>query len=140
WLFPTTTTQDIRVGMPSPSKPVVNLILRACRYSIGVVYLWQAGDEGAAGLMERTANRDANLSAMFMPAAAGQNAQGGVAMMLLIYLVAGIGGIVNFVFMIFRSILLVVLMALLPAIAAATGTQRGDQAFAKANGWLIALL
>jgi len=134
------TTQDIRVGLQTSFKPIVNLILVTGLYSIGVVSLLQAGDEGAVWLMERTANRDANLSAMFMPAAAGQNAQGGVAMMLLIYLVAGIGGIVNFVFMIFRSILLVVLMALLPAIAAATGTQRGDQAFAKANGWLIALL
>lgn len=132
-------SQDIRQGLQTSFKPIVNLILVTGVYATGVTMLLQAGDEGSAWLLERATDGEADLSEMFMPAAAGGGAAA-LLPMLLVYVLAGLGGIVNFVFMIFRNLLLVVLMAFLPALAAATGTQRGDQAFGKANGWLIALL
>lgn len=133
------SSQDIRQGFQTSFKPIVNLILVTGVYATGVTMLLQAGDEGSSWLLERATDGEADLSEMFMPAAAGGGAAA-LLPMLLVYVLAGLGGIVNFVFMIFRNLLLVVLMAFLPALAAATGTQRGDQAFAKANGWLIALL
>lgn len=130
-------SQDIKAGIQGAFKPIVNLIMVTGVYAIGVTMLLQAGDATALWLMERAAEGETDLSVMFMPAASSGS---GVATMLLIYLLSGLGGIINFVFMIFRNLLLVVLMAFMPALAAATGTQRGDQAFGKANGWLIALL
>lgn len=132
-------SQDIRQGLQTSFKPIVNLILVTGVYATGVTMLLQAGDEGSEWLLARATEGEADLTEMFMPAAAGGGAAA-LLPMLLVYVLAGLGGIVNFVFMIFRNLLLVVLMAFLPAIAAATGTQRGDQAFGKANGWLIALL
>lgn len=132
-------SQDIRQGLQTSFKPIVNLILVTGVYATGVTMLLQAGDEGSEWLLARATDGEADLTEMFMPAAAGGGAAA-LLPMLLVYVLAGLGGIVNFVFMIFRNLLLVVLMAFLPAIAAATGTQRGDQAFGKANGWLIALL
>ena len=133
------TSQDIRQGLTSSFKPIVNLILVTGVYAAGITMLLRAGDEGSMWLLSRATGGEADLSTMFMPAAAGGGAAALIPM-LLVYVLAGVGGIVNFVFMIFRNLLLVVLMAFLPALAASTGTQRGDQAFAKANGWLIALL
>lgn len=132
-------SQDIRQGLQTSFKPIVNLILVTGVYATGVTMLLQAGDEGSEWLLARATEGEADLTEMFMPAAAGGGAAA-LLPMLLVYVLAGLGGIVNFVFMIFRNLLLVVLMAFLPALAAATGTQRGDQAFGKANGWLIALL
>lgn len=133
------TSQDIRQGLTSSFKPIVNLILVTGVYAAGITMLLRAGDEGSMWLLSRATGGEADLSTMFMPATAGGGAAALIPM-LLVYVLAGVGGIVNFVFMIFRNLLLVVLMAFLPALAASTGTQRGDQAFAKANGWLIALL
>ncbi|WP_300345597.1 hypothetical protein [Nesterenkonia sp.] len=133
------SSQDIRQGLTTSFKPIVNLILVTGVYAAAVTMLLRAGDEGSMWLLSRATDGEADLSTMFMPASAGGGAAALIPM-LLVYLLAGVGGIVNFVFMIFRNILLVVLMAFLPALAAATGTQRGDQAFAKANGWLLALL
>lgn len=130
-------SQDIKAGIQGAFKPIFNLIMVTGVYAIGVTMLLEAGDAAALWLMERATEGETELSVMFMPTMANGS---GVGTMLLIYLLSGLGGIVNFVFMIFRNLLLVVLMAFMPALAAATGTQRGDQAFGKANGWLIALL
>src|SRR5699024_12329977 len=58
----------------------------------------------------------------------------------LIYILLLIGAVVNFVFMLFRNIMFLVLIVFIVVLAASSGTEAGQQAWRKANGWLLALL
>lgn len=126
------------------AKPIVNLIIVTGVYTVGIAGLITAGDELAKWLFEKI---DPNLEGSTGMAALGslilmspqgvQNAIGGA---LLVGMLALLGSIVLFCFMLFRDVMLLVLLAFVPSLAAATGTETGDQMFKKTNGWLVALL
>lgn len=139
-------SQDFKT-LTSAAKPIVNIILVTGAYTAGIAGLSKAGDELAKWIMDRAANTESNSEGLDALGAAivlsSANPQGAVQLvgpLLIIGLIALIGSIVLFGFMIFRDVTLLVMLAFMPSIAAATGSETGDQAFRKANGWLLALL
>lgn len=139
-------SQDFKT-LTSAAKPIVNIILVTGAYTAGITGLSKAGDELAKWIMDRAANSDSKSEGLDALGAAiaitSSNPHGVVQMvglLLIIGLIALVGSIVLFGFMIFRDVTLLVMLAFMPSIAASTGSETGDQAFRKANGWLLALL
>ncbi|QCU79611.1 hypothetical protein E7744_14930 (plasmid) [Citricoccus sp. SGAir0253] len=139
-------TEDVRSGAVQLAKPIVNLVLATSVYMAAVPILLTAGDETARWLLDRSTEANSsldspNLSAameVLIPSTVALNGNLGVA--FVVYLLMLLGAIVNFMFMIFRNLMLVILMAFIAVLAAASGTEAGNQAWRKANGWLVALL
>jgi type IV secretion system protein TrbL len=139
-------SQDFKT-LTSAAKPIVNIILVTGTYTAGITGLSKAGDELAKWIMDRAANTDSKSEGLDALGAAiaitSSNPHGVVQMvglLLIIGLIALVGSIVLFGFMIFRDVTLLVMLAFMPSIAASTGSETGDQAFRKANGWLLSLL
>ena len=139
-------SQDFKT-LTSAAKPIVNIILVTGAYTAGIAGLSKAGDALAEWIMDRAANTDSSSkgldslgTAIVISTANPQGMAQHVGTFLIIGLISLIGSIVLFGFMIFRDVMLLVMLAFLPSIAAATGSETGDQAFRKANGWLVALL
>lgn len=140
-------SQDFKT-LTSAAKPIVNIILVTGAYTAGIAGLSKAGDALAEWIMDRAANTagsgeglEALGAAIVLRAAIpAQGFAQHVGTFLILGLISLIGSIVLFGFMIFRDVTLLVMLAFLPSIAAATGSETGDQAFRKANGWLLALL
>lgn len=132
-------SQDVKQGMITSFSPIVALIVVTGVYMAAIPMLLESGDAFGGWLLERSVGQDADISilAATLGTPAMMNSLGMVLLMALLML---LGSIVNFVFMIFRDVMLLILVAFIPVIAAATGSQTGKQAFTKANGWLIALL
>lgn len=122
-------------------QPIVNLIIVTACYATGIGLLLTAGDELATWLLDRAAyasNGEGDISALAVVTVNGGTL--GAGGWLIFGLIELIGSIMNFGFMLFRNIILPVLMVFLPTLAAASGTEAGKQAFAKANGYLIAFI
>ena len=126
------------------AKPIVNLIIVTGTYAAGIRYLDEATHALAVWMFEEIeANQDQSVgmdvlaTMIVMNPQAVSSAIGGA---LIVGLLAIVGSAVLFGFMIFRDVVLLIMLAFIPTLAAATGTETGDQAFKKANGWLLALL
>ncbi|XKH55169.1 hypothetical protein LG284_16715 (plasmid) [Citricoccus nitrophenolicus] len=130
-------TEDVRSGAVNLAKPIINLVLATGVYMAAVPILLTAGDETARWLLDRSTEGDSSME-MLIPATGAMASNYGVA--FVVYLLMLLGSGVNFMFMIFRNLMLVILMAFIAVLAAASGTEGGNQAWRKANGWLIALL
>lgn len=132
-------SQDVKQGMITSFSPIVALTVVTGIYMTAIPMLLESGDEFGNWLLERSVGEDADIS--ILAATLGTPAMmSNLGMVLIMGILMLLGSIVNFVFMIFRDVMLLILVAFIPAIAAATGSQTGKQAFTKANGWLIALL
>lgn len=133
-------SQDFKT-MIGGVQPIVNLIIVTACYATGIGLLLTAGDELATWLLDRAAkagNGEGDISALAVVTINGGTL--GAGGWLIFGLIELIGSIMNFGFMLFRNIILPVLMVFLPTLAAASGTEAGKQAFAKANGYLIAFI
>ena len=130
-------TEDVRSSAVNLAKPIINLVLATGVYMAAVPILLTAGDETARWLLDRSTEGDSSME-MLIPATGAMASNYGVA--FVVYLLMLLGSGVNFMFMIFRNLMLVILMAFIAVLAAASGTEGGNQAWRKANGWLIALL
>ncbi|WMY79999.1 hypothetical protein [Citricoccus sp. I39-566] len=130
-------TEDVRSGAVNLAKPIINLVLATGVYMAAVPILLTAGDETARWLLDRSTAGNSSME-MLVPATGAMASNYGVA--FVVYLLMLLGAGVNFMFMIFRNLMLVILMAFIAVVAAASGTESGNQAWRKANGWLIALL
>lgn len=130
-------TEDVRSSAVNLAKPLFNLVLATGVYMAAVPILLTAGDETARWLLDRSTEGDSSME-MLIPATGAMASNYGVA--FVVYLLMLLGSGVNFMFMIFRNLMLVILMAFIAVLAAASGTEGGNQAWRKANGWLIALL
>ena len=133
-------SQDFK-SMIGGIQPVVNLIIVTACYATGITLLLNAGDGLSTWLLDRASqagNSKGDISALAVVTSFGSVLGSGG--WLIFALIELIGSIVNFAFMLFRNILLPVLMVFLPTLAAASGTEAGKQAFAKANGYLIAFI
>ncbi|MEV4902897.1 hypothetical protein AB0K08_16350 [Citricoccus sp. NPDC055426] len=130
-------TEDVRSGAVNLGKPIVNLVLATGVYMAAVPILLTAGDETARWLLDRSTEGDSSME-MLIPSTGAMASNYGVS--FVVYLLMLLGSVVNFMFMIFRNLMLVILMAFIALLAAASGTESGNQAWRKANGWLIALL
>lgn len=130
-------TEDVRSGAVNLGKLIVNLVLATGVYMAAVPILLTAGDETARWLLDRSTEGNSSME-MLIPSTGAMAGNHGVA--FVVYLLMLLGSIVNFMFMIFRNLMVVILMAFIALLAAASGTEAGNQAWRKANGWLIALL
>ena len=130
-------TDDVRSSAVNLAKPIINLVLATGVYMAAVPILLNAGDETARWLLDRSTEGESSME-MLIPATGAMASNYGVA--FVVYLLMLLGSGVNFMFMIFRNLMLVILMAFIAVLAAASGTEGGNQAWRKANGWLIALL
>lgn len=130
-------TEDVRSGAVNLAKPIINLVLATGVYMAAVPILLTAGDETARWLLDRSTEGNSSME-MLIPSTGAMASNYGVA--FVVYLLMLLGAGVNFMFMIFRNLMLVILMAFIAVVAAASGTESGNQAWRKANGWLIALL
>lgn len=126
------------------AKPIVNLIIVTGVYAAGIRSLDDSTHALAKWMFEQIeSNQDQDvgmdvLADMIVMSTGGiQAAIGGA---LIVGLLSLLGTIVLFCFMVFRDVVLLIMLAFIPTLAAATGTETGDQAFKKANGWLLALL
>lgn len=130
-------TEDVRSSAVNLGKPIVNLVLATSVYMAAVPILLTAGDETARWLLDRSTEGNSSME-ILIPSTGAMAGNHGVA--FVVYLLMLLGSIVNFMFMIFRNLMVVILMAFIALLAAASGTESGNQAWRKANGWLIALL
>lgn len=119
-------------------QPIVNLIMVVACYATGLTYALTAGDEFSTWIMGRVSMEGQGGSDISVLVALGPTL--GVGGWILFGILATLGAAMNFAFMIFRNVLLTIMIAILPTVAASTGTEAGKQAFAKANGYLLAFV
>ena len=119
-------------------QPIVNLIIVVACYATGLTYALTAGDEFSTWIMGRVSMEGQGGSDISVLVALGPTL--GVGGWILFGILATLGAAMNFAFMIFRNVLLTIMIAILPTVAASTGTEAGKQAFAKANGYLLAFV
>src|SRR5699024_999735 len=132
-------TQDPKSSAVSIGGQLFRMILAGGVYMTAIPLLLNAGDETSVWLLEQAHgdNAEAGFSSLMGSSAALMSLSGAA---FLIYLLLFIGAVVNFVFMLFRNVMFLVLIVFIVVLAASSGTEAGQQAWKKANGWLLALL
>lgn len=132
-------TQDPRSSAISIGGQLFRMILAGGVYMTAIPLLLEAGDQTSIWLLEQAHGDDAEagFSGLLGSSAALMSLSGAA---FLIYILLFIGAVVNFVFMLFRNIMFLVLIVFIVVLAASSGTEAGQQAWKKANGWLLALL
>lgn len=131
------TSQDVKNSLIGLGTPIVNLILATTAYATGISLLLTASDEFSKWIVERSTDGNVDLTQMLSTGSA-LLASPGTAFLLFILLL--LGAVINLLFMYFRDVMFLILSAFIVALAAASGSEQGRQAWRKANGWLIALL
>lgn len=132
-------TQDPKSSAVSIGGQMFRMILAGGVYMTAIPLLLEAGDETSVWLLEQAHGDDAEagFSSLLGSSGALMSLSGAA---FLVYILLFIGAIVNFVFMLFRNIMFLVLIVFIVVLAASSGTEAGQQAWKKANGWLLALL
>lgn len=130
-------SQDVKSSLIGLATPIVNLILATTAYAVGIGVLLTASDEFSKWIVQRSTDGEIDLTQM-LTASSALLASPGTAFLLFILLL--LGAIINLLFMYFRDVMFLILSAFIVALAAASGTEQGRQAWRKANGWLVALL
>jgi len=132
-------TQDVRSGAMSMGAQIFRMIVAGSLYIIAVPMLVDAGDATATWLLDRAMDEEVEGNfASLAGSSAALSANMGSA--FLIFILMLIGAIVNFFFMIFRDVMFLILVSFIVVLAAASGTEAGNEAWRRANGWLLALL
>ncbi|MFZ8758815.1 hypothetical protein ACO03V_15495 [Microbacterium sp. HMH0099] len=130
-------SNSFRDGMPAV-KMIVNLIVVTGVYTAATTALILAGDSFAPWIIERaTGTQDLDLTQLLTTQAI---MTAGVGPGVLLGIVALLGSLMNVILMILRGVLVTLVFAFLPALAAASATEAGNQAFKKAQGYLLALI
>lgn len=129
-------TNEFRAGVPA-IKMVFNVIVVTAVYATGAALLIQAGDAFAPWLLNLAAGKDANMNGLIT---AGAITTVGVGPALLALIIAFIGSLANVLLMLVRGVMITIIMAFLPVLAASSGTEMGNQAFKKAQAYLLAFI
>lgn len=127
---------DFKGGAPGV-KMIVNLIMVTGFYTTAVAVLLKAGDLFAPWIINKATGKDLSMEGllsvtMFMTPGVGPG--------LLLVILAFLGAIANVLFMLVRGVMITLLVAFLPILAAGSASETGQQAWNKANGYLIAFL
>ncbi|HBV10786.1 hypothetical protein ACFO7V_03175 [Glutamicibacter bergerei] len=130
-------SQDVKNSLIGLATPIVNLILATTAYATGIGLLLTASDQFSKWIIEQSVDGEINLSEMLVPSAALISSPGPAFLLFILLL---LGAIINLLFMYFRDVMFLILAAFIVALAAASGSEQGRQAWRKANGWLVALL
>ncbi|WP_159613982.1 hypothetical protein [Glutamicibacter sp. JC586] len=131
------TSQDVKNSLIGLGTPIVNLILATTAYATGISLLLTASDEFSKWIVERSTDGNVDLTQMLTTSSALISSPGPAFLMFILLL---LGAVINLLFMYFRDVMFLILSAFIVALAAASGSEQGRQAWRKANGWLIALL
>jgi type IV secretion system protein TrbL len=118
-------------------KMLINLILVTGVYSTVVASLITASDAFAPWIIEKATGGPLSLSGLL---SVNLLIAGGIGPAFLLSLTGFIGSVINVLFMLVRIVMVSLLMAFLPALAAASGSETGNQAFKKAQGYLLAFI
>ncbi len=129
-------THDIRSGAGA-IKMIVRLIITSAALTVGFTALMAAGDAFAPWIVEKVTGEPMTLNGFL---SVEMLMAGGVGPGLILGLLSFFGSLANVAFMIVRNALVLVLFAFLPTLAAASGTESGEQAFRKAIGWMTAFV
>lgn len=128
--------QEFKGGMPGV-KMLFNLIIVTGCYATGIAAMIKAGDAFAPWIIEKATGAPMDItSAMSVETIMAS----GVGPAFLLVILGFLGSIANLLFMLVRAAMLTILVVFLPPLAAASGTETGNQAWKKANGYLIAFL
>jgi len=130
-------SQDVKNSLIGLGTPIVNLILATTAYATGISLLLTASDEFSKWIVERSTDGNVDLTQMLTTSSALISSPGPAFLMFILLL---LGAVINLLFMYFRDVMFLILSAFIVALAAASGSEQGRQAWRKANGWLIALL
>lgn len=130
-------SQDVKNSLIGLATPIVNLILATAAYAAGIGLLLTASDEFSKWIVQRSTGGEIDLTQMLTSGTA-LLASPGTAFLLFLLLL--LGAVINLLFMYFRDVMFLILSTFIVALAAASGSEQGRQAWRKANGWLIALL
>lgn len=130
-------SQDVKNSLIGLATPIVNLILATAVYAAGIGLLLTASDEFSKWIVQRSTGGEIDLTQMLTSGTA-LLASPGTAFLLFLLLL--LGAVINLLFMYFRDVMFLILSTFIVALAAASGSEQGRQAWRKANGWLIALL
>ncbi|WP_055801406.1 hypothetical protein [Frigoribacterium sp. Leaf263] len=129
-------TQQFSTGMMAV-KMIINLIIVTAVYATAFKALIAASDAFAPWIVEKATGQDLNLAGMLnveliMSAGIGPG--------LLMGVLAFLGSLANVIFMLLRAVMIAILFAFLPTLAAASASETGNQAFKKAQGYLLAFV
>lgn len=131
------TSQDVKASLIGIATPIANLILATAAYATGIGLLLSASDQFSKWIVERSTGGDVDLTQMLTASSALLSSPGTA---FILYILLLLGAIINLLFMYFRDVMFLILSAFIVALAAASGSEQGRQAWRKANGWLVALL
>jgi hypothetical protein len=132
-------TQDVRSGAMSVGAQIFRMIIAGSLYIIAVPLLVDAGDATATWLLDEALDSEVEGDFSALAGSSGALAAN-IGTSFLIFVFMLIGAIVNFIFMIFRDVMFLILISFIVVLAAASGTEAGNEAWRRANGWLLALL
>lgn len=129
-------TQQFSTGM-SAVKMIINLIIVTAVYATAFTALITASDAFAPWIVEKATGQGLDLSGMLnveliMTAGIGPG--------LLMGILAFLGSLANVIFMLLRAVMIAILFAFLPTLAASSASETGNQAFKKAQGYLLAFV
>jgi type IV secretion system protein TrbL len=129
-------TQQFSTGMTAV-KMIINLIIVTAVYATAFTALIAASDAFAPWIVEEATGQDLDLAGMLnveliMSAGIGPG--------LLMGVLAFLGSLANVIFMLLRAVMIAILFAFLPTLAAASASETGNQAFKKAQGYLLAFV
>ncbi len=127
---------DFKAGLPAV-KMLVNLILVTGVYAVGFAALMTAADKFAPWIIEKATGEQLSLSGMLSLESMMLIYPGGGLFLAIIGL---LGALMNVLFMIVQPALATILFAILPAVAAGSGTETGASAFRQVQGWLLAVI
>ncbi len=129
-------SNDFKSGLPAV-KMVVNLILVTGVYAVAFAGLMTAGDQFAPWIIQKATGEELSLSGMLSLSEMMLIYPGGGLFLAIIGL---LGAVVNVLFMVIQGALASTMFALLPAVAAGSGTEMGSNAFRQLQGWLLAVI
>ena len=129
-------TQQFSTGMTAV-KMIINLIIVTAVYATAFTALIAASDAFAPWIVEKATGQDLDLAGML-------NVElimsAGIVPGLLMGVLAFLGSLANVIFMLLRAVMIAILFAFLPTLAAASASETGNQAFKKAQGYLLAFV
>lgn len=127
---------DFKAGAPAV-KMIFNLILTTAFYTTVIAAMLMAGDAFAPWIIERATGEPTSFTGlltvtMFLNPGVGPG--------MLLVILAFLGALANAIFMLVRGVMIAILIAFLPLLAASSASESGDQAWKKAQGYLLAFL
>jgi type IV secretion system protein TrbL len=129
-------SQEFNTGK-SAIKMIVNLTIVTAAYAAAFTALIMAGDAFAPWIVEKATGQKLNLDSIL---SVNLILGTGIGPGFLLAVIAFIAGLANVAFMVVRTVMIGILFAFIPTLAAASASEMGEQAFRKAQGYLLAFV